>query len=352
MKKRATKKPTKPSDAAPGSKRFCGLKSVPPRAFGAHVSPDRARAIISSSAKWVNGTNLKYWFFSGPDSQKKAMRQAFKVWMDLGIGISFAEVSTRDDAHIRIAFEDDGSWSYLGREILTISKSEATMNIGWDISADLETGVHEIGHTLGMPHEHQNPNAGIVWNEQKVYDSLAKPPNGWSREQTFWNIIRKIPASEVTGTDWDPNSIMHYPFEAGLISQPAKYATGLNPAGGLSANDKAWIKKTYPASPGAAKVLQAFSAAPIAAASGGQAEFAFKPTRSRRYRMRTFGNLDVVMVLARIDGSTETYLAGADDSGEDRNSEIEMRLDRGSTYSIRLRVLYREPESDCAIMVW
>lgn len=352
MKKRATKKATKPSDSATGSKRFCGLKSVPPRAFGPHVSPDRARAIISSGAKWVNGTDLRYWFFSGPESQKKAMRQAFKVWIDLKIGISFTEVSVRDDSQIRIAFEDDGSWSYLGREILTIPKSEATMNIGWDISADLDTAVHEIGHTLGMPHEHQNPNAGIVWNEQNVYDSLAQPPNNWNREKTFWNIIRKIPASEVTGTDWDPDSIMHYPFEAGLILQPAKYATGLAPAGGLSANDKTWIKKTYPATVGVVKVLQAFTAAPIAVASGGQVEFAFKPTRSRRYRIRTFGNLDVVMVLARKDGSSETYLAGADDSGDDRNSEIERRLERGSTYLVRLRVLYREPESDCAIMVW
>ena len=27
-----------------------------------------------------------------------------------------------------------------------------------------DTALHGIGHTLGLPHEHQNPNAGIVWD--------------------------------------------------------------------------------------------------------------------------------------------------------------------------------------------
>ena len=43
-------------------------------------------------------------------------------------------------------------------------------------------------------------------------------PNSWPREKTFWNIIRKIPPDSVQGSSWDPDSIMHYPFEAGLIN--------------------------------------------------------------------------------------------------------------------------------------
>jgi len=333
--------------------RYCAQKPTLPRQFSANVNPTRAAMIVESGKKWVNGTTLNYWFFDGPDTQKKAMRKAFKTWMDLGIGISFVEVTDRDASHIRVSFEDDGSWSNIGRDILTVSKSEATLNIGWDISTDIDTGVHEIGHTLGMPHEHQNPNAGIVWNEEAVYASLAKPPNKWDRDKTFWNIIRKIPASQVTGTTWDPDSIMHYPFEAGLIVKPAKYfSVGLTPAGGLSPKDIGWIKKVYPKLPSAMPTLQAFTTKEVVAKSGDQANFHFEPTETRRYTVRMFGKTDAVLVLFEEGNNTQTYLAGTDDSGEDHNGELTVKLEKGKTYSVRIRVMYREPDANCAVMVW
>ncbi len=83
----------------------------------------------------------------------------------------------------------DGSWSNgLGREILNVPITQRTMNFGWDItrtSSEIDTAIHEIDRSLGFPHEHQNPNAVIIWNEQKVYDSLAQPPNSWTREEIF-----------------------------------------------------------------------------------------------------------------------------------------------------------------------
>ncbi len=347
MKKKpaATKQP-------PSTPRICALKPSAPRAFGANVSPPRQRAIIATDKKWVNGTHLTYWFFSGPDSQKKAMRKAFKVWEDVGIGISFGEVSDRDDALIRIAFQADGSWSYLGREILTIDKSQPTLNIGWDISTDLDTGVHEIGHTLAMPHEHQNPNAGIVWDEAKVYEELAKPPNHWPHDTTYWNIIRKIPADEVIGTDWDPDSIMHYPFGKGLIIKPEQYAEGLTPAGGLSAKDKALIKSIYPKVSGAPALLKPFVAEPIIANSGDSVVYSFKPSETRKYKVRMFGDTDAVMVLTTGDKEAQKTIAGTDDSGEDQNGELECKLERGTTYQIRIRLMFRRPGSESALMVW
>ena len=342
----------KVSKTKPAGQRFCGLAPTPERRFNANVSPGRARAIIDNQAKWVNGTTLNYYFIGGPNSQKAAMRKAFKAWDDIGIGLKFNEVSDLDDSQIRIAFLDDGSWSYLGRTILTIPKSEATMNIGWDISVDLDTGVHEIGHTLGMPHEHQNPFSGLVWNEDKVYASLAAPPNRWSREQTFWNIIRKIPASEVTGTSWDPDSVMHYPFEAGLILEPAMYTAGLTPAGGLSDKDIEWIRKTYPKQVSALKELKPFVSETMKIEAGGQVGFAFTPTETRNYTVKTFGRTDAVVVIAEESKAGQQYLKGVDDSGEDHNGEIQVRLEKGKSYSLQVRVLYKVLDANAAIMVW
>src|SRR5262249_20967137 len=126
---------------------------------------------------------------------------------------------------------------------------ERTMNFGWDLRTDprrVDVPVHEIGHTLGFPHEHQNPFAGLVWDEEAVYRYFGGPPNNWSRQTTEYNILRKLSPAEVQGTEWDPNSIMHYAFRAGLIRQPEQYRNGLQPRGGLSARDIAQVKTFYP----------------------------------------------------------------------------------------------------------
>jgi len=250
---------------APSKKRktkfnYCAERVVPQRQFPANVSGHRESMIIVSDKKWVNGTKLKYYFFKGgndgsptswrgTNAEKEIVRQAFRAWKRIGIGLEFEETSDRYDAEIRIGFMiGDGSWSYLGRDVIDIARSpeERTMNFGWNISNDLDTAIHEIGHTLGAPHEHQNPNAGIDWNEEAVYQDLSQSPNFWDRETTYRNIIRKLPVSSVFGSDHDPNSVMHYPFGPGLINSPAQFQNGIYPPGGLSAKDKEFAKVFYP----------------------------------------------------------------------------------------------------------
>jgi hypothetical protein len=49
--------------------------------------------------------------------------------------------------------------------------------------------------------------AGIVWNEEEVYKQLGGPPNSWSKQTTYRNIIYKYPVAAVDGGNWDPNSV-------------------------------------------------------------------------------------------------------------------------------------------------
>lgn len=203
---------------------ICSLREEAVRTFGDDVDPHRASLIRDISNKWVNGTTLNYHFLEashlqGTKKQRDIVEEAFQTWKDLGIGLEFVRVNSPSEAEIRIGFKKgDGAWSYIGRYILKIGTSERTMNFGWTLSGQdgLDTALHEIGHTLGFPHEHQNPNAGIEWDEDAVYAQLKAPPNNWSRQKTFHNIIRKLNPEGVEGSDWDPQSIMHYPFAAPL----------------------------------------------------------------------------------------------------------------------------------------
>ncbi len=356
---------------------YCNVRPTAERQFGPGVNADRASAINSLSNKWVNGTELTYYFFDqatdgenvtladgsvsfvtwvGNAAQKTSVRNAFQAWANLGIGVTFKEAPSRDRAMVRIGFmSGDGSWSYVGRAILDIASDQRTMNFGWNIANDLDTAIHEIGHTLGFEHEHQNPFSGIVWDEERVYADLAGPPNRWSREKTHFNIIRKLAENTVQGTAWDPDSIMHYPFKAGLIKEPAKYQSqNLEPAGGLSARDKTYAIELYPTQGPITGFpeLKLLESRPLNIKPGEQIDVRLLPTRSRNYEIKTFGTSDIVMVLFEDVNGDLKYRGGDDDSGEERNAYLKVRLARERKYVLRVRLYYADRSGETAVMWW
>lgn len=357
--------------------RYCSLRERTPREFGPDVGGHRLRLINLLGNKWVSGTTLRYYFFDrdtdgefvlftdgsrewrtwvGSEAQREVVRRGFEAWREVGIGLEFEEADAREVAEIRIGFmRGDGSWSALGRDILDIGPNSRTMNFGWDLTrpGELDTAIHEIGHTCGFPHEHQNPLAGIVWDEEAVYEALAQPPNRWDRNKTFYNIIRKLAESEVEGTVWDPDSVMHYPFGPGLIKQPEQYGRdGIQPSGGLSAKDRAWVKSLYPPVENQQDELQVGSSVLLNLSAGEQRSFLFRPNETRDYTFQTFGVSDAVLVLFERENGEFFYRAGDDDSGEDFNAKIEMRLVRGREYILRLRLYFSDRPGETAVMVW
>ncbi|WP_338761531.1 M12 family metallopeptidase [Massilia sp. METH4] len=360
-----------------GKPHFCAIPPEPRRVFKPGVSARRENLIILFGNKWVSGTTLRYYFFDrdtdgekvlftdgeerfvswvGAEEQLAVVRQAFKIWSDVGIGVRFQEVHDREDAEIRIGFmKGDGAWSFLGRGILDHGPNERTMNFGWDLTrpGEVDTAVHEIGHTLGFPHEHQNPNAGIVWDEEAVYAALAKPPNEWNRDKTFWNIIRKLDPTEVKGSAWDPDSIMHYPFEPGLIKEPVRFfEEGLRPHGGLSARDISWVLALYPPEGDEMVLLKPAQSIPLELTPGEQRNFRVAPQETRKYDFRTFGASDSVMVLfENVDGDYR-YVTADDDSGEDTNAAFQVKLMKGREYVLRVRLYHSERQGQTAVMMW
>ena len=362
----ATKKKSKEAAGTnpKGRSLCCALPEVQERDLSHITDGQRLRLIALMDKMWVNGTNITYWFFKQPahwrggNKQEKAVRDAFAQWKDLGIGLTFQEVDDAADAMIRIGFDQsDGSWSYVGRDCIDHAQdpAERTTNFGWDLTTPYgrDTALHELGHVIGFPHEHQNPKAGIVWAKEKVYESFGGPPNNWPRDKTFWNIIRKIPANTVDGSDWDKDSIMHYQFEAGLIEEPPEYQTHpLIPASGLSPLDIETARRLYPEQEERLPELRPFESQRFTIAAGEQVDFAVDPPISREYTIQTFGQMDTVMVLFEMRDGAQEYIDGDDDSGLDYNAKITTRLHRGRKYVVRTRLYFARAQGSGAIMVY
>ena len=157
----------------------------------------------------------------------------------VGLKISFVPDAIASTAKIRIAFNPTaGAYSYIGTDCLQVSSPE-TMNLGW---FDVATTMHEFGHALGMIHEHQNPDSNpIQWNKEAVYQ-WAKETQGWTPEEANTQIIDSYYAGDITGSAFDPDSIMLYFFPASLTLNNQGTHQNLR----LSPNDVIWLANSYP----------------------------------------------------------------------------------------------------------
>ncbi|MFI5912256.1 M12 family metallopeptidase [Dactylosporangium sp. NPDC051541] len=356
---------------------YCALPPQPPPVVPAGLDADRADALIVGGAMWVNGTVLHYYFFDqdtdesaltlpdgsttvtswvGKPEQLDAVRAAFTAWKDLGIGVEFKEVTDRSEAEIRIGFQQRaGSWSAVGRGVLSYGVNQRTTNYGWDLTTPhgRSTALHELGHVLGMPHEHQSPLSGIEWDEPRVYEYFAGPPNSWDRVKTFNNVIRKLDPAQVHGSVWDGLSIMEYAFPPGLIVQPEQYRDGLVPPGTISVLDTEFVRQWYPRiGPAAPPTLVPFESAALNLDPGQQADFELTPPASRDYQIGVFGAADTVVVLFEDIAGDLRQVAGDDDGGQDRNARIAVKLFQGRRYIVRVRLYSAWASGTVALMYW
>ena len=213
---------------------------------------------------------------------------------------------------VRIGFDpQDGSWSYVGPRRAQHQVAAGThdeFRLAADHAPTATTRRCTRSATRSDSSTSTRTRTRASPGTARPCSTISRaPPNNWDESQIDWNILRKIPSSEIKGTTWDPDSVMEYQFDAGLIEAPAKYQAGLTPKGGLSYADKAWVVRVLPRRAGAQppRTLKVGLSQLLKLKAGETRTFDFSPPRTRTYNIGTFGTSDTVLVLFEVDADRQ-----------------------------------------------
>jgi hypothetical protein len=293
------------------------------------TGPSRARMAVVVEALWPAGTTLHVRFLDGDPAVRQKVEAVAHGWEDhANIRFQFGD---RPDAQIRVSFQQEGSWSYVGRDAVHVPAAEPTMNYGWltPASEDDEYSrvvLHEFGHALGCIHEHQSPAVTIPWDPRAVYAYYAL--QGWSKEETDQNVLIPYSPEGMQFSMFDPESIMLYAVDERLTIGP--FSIGWNRT--LSESDKSFIRSRYPAAEKVIVELTPGTACEGAIGAAGEVDwFHFAVGDAGAYRVGTSGSTDTVVSLHGPSSQT-ALIAADDDSGPGLNALIERELVPGDYY--------------------
>jgi Astacin (Peptidase family M12A) len=211
--------------------------------------PDKERLAVLTTKFWHGaGVLLTVGFLDNPPPDLRArILLHMNAWSKTA-NAQFVEANT--DPEVRIArAEGDGHWSNLGTDILTIDRSEPTMNLEAFTMSTPESEFHrvvrhETGHTLGFPHEHMRKELVAKIDPEKAIKFYAKD-QGWNAAMVREQVLKPIEEGSLLGTSHpDPNSIMCYQIPGTITKDGQPIPGGLD----IDELDYEFAAKVYPKS--------------------------------------------------------------------------------------------------------
>jgi hypothetical protein len=240
------------------AERINPANAVPPHSLGIlsaqfsiqlPIHPEHT-AILNSAYWGVRGVHCTVGFMHQvPAEFAQHFFEHANAWGQYA-NVIFTPAGAGEKAMVRVTCRGDGYWSYLGPQIISVPANQPTMCL-----QDFDRGMpesewrrvvrHEVGHTLGLLHEHMLPEIIELLDPQAVIaDFMAT--QGWSRQMVVEQILTPPRPGTYTARKPSVDSIMCYQFAGKDTRNGQPIPGGLD----ITPDDGEFVGSLYPRASG------------------------------------------------------------------------------------------------------
>lgn len=220
------------------------------------ISPQHT-AVLNSAFWGVKGVKASVGFLERvPEDFKRHFLDHANAWSQYA-NVEFHPAGPGERPMVQLTVLGEGYWSYLGPQCLTIALGQPTMCLqdfhkGMPESEWVRVVRHEVGHFLGLIHEHSLPEIIARLNAEATIRKFMAS-QGWSRPMVIQQIL--TPPAPGTYRSRNPSqlSIMCYQFEGDCTVDHRPIVGGTD----ITPDDGDFMGELYPRGSGLAPMTAA-----------------------------------------------------------------------------------------------